>query len=90
VPLAPLQAIVQTLGAVQDAGVQQVTNDVCSQLAQRVTDALYADDATSAAGIIATAFVQGKAAGWLAGWVGELRWRHRRWWRRRRCIGRAL
>ena len=53
------QPVVQTIAAVQSAGVQDVANDVCSQLAHLVTSALYSGDTDSAARIIATAFVQG-------------------------------
>ena len=54
-----MQPAVQALGAVQDAGVQAVTSDLCSQLAQLATTALYNGDA-NAARLIAAAFIQGE------------------------------
>ena len=65
----------QAIGGVQAAGVQAVTNDVCSQLAQLVTDALYRGDQSTAARLLAAAFVQGGSwgrGGWVKGWV--FRW----------------
>lgn len=54
----------QALGAVQDAGVQAVTSDLCLQLAQLATTALYNEDA-NAARLIAAAFIQGEGrVGW--------------------------
>lgn len=58
-PSSPLQPAVQTLGAVQSAGVQTVATDVCTQLASLVTGALANGDAASAARIVSVTFVQG-------------------------------
>ena len=55
----------QAIGAVQDAGVQAVQDDVCSQLARLVTDALYRGDQATAARLLAAAFVQGGC--WVLG-----------------------
>ncbi|KAL4451353.1 hypothetical protein ABPG77_009425 [Micractinium sp. CCAP 211/92] len=57
-PQQAIQPVAQALGAVQDAGVQAVTSNLCSQLAQLATTALYNEDA-NAARLIAAAFIQG-------------------------------
>ena len=65
----------QAIGAVQAAGMQAVENDVCSQLARLVTDALYRGDQATAARLLAAAFVQGEGGlrgCWCLLWV--LRW----------------
>ena len=48
----------QALGAGQSAGVQAVTKDLCSELAQLATAALMAGD-VNATRLIATTFIQG-------------------------------
>ena len=80
-PPAPhAQPAVQTLGAVQTAGVQTVTTDVCSQLATLVLNALRAGDITTASRLISTVYIQGGCSGcWVVGardggcWVPRVR-----------------
>ena len=71
-PPAPhAQPAVQTLGAVQTAGVQTVTTDVCSQLASLVLNALRAGDITTASRLISTVYIQGGCSGcWVLGAEG--------------------
>lgn len=58
-PPPALQPVSDTLSAVQSAGVQAVTTDVCTQLAQLALSALKSGNTDVAQRIIAVAFAEG-------------------------------